>query len=244
MKTKTNQWSLLHLFIAIFALLLISSCEKEDDEITVTHSTVSDIEGNVYPTIRINNGLEWMAKNLKTTKYSNNTPITYPGNDNIAWSTTTQGAYAWYNNDVANKDAYGALYNGFAVTNTAGLCPTGWRIPTKEDFQDLIDILGGLGNAGAKLKSDLTEPAPHPRWDLPNTGATNESGFSAVPSGIRYGNGNFNYLGKRSDYWTSSPNLPYTDGLYFYNMHHDNKVVGVSTTIKNSAFAIRCVKDH
>lgn len=245
MKTMTYLIKPRQSFVPLFLCLaiLIFGCKKEE-EVVITYGNVTDIEGNTYSTVRYNNGKEWMAENLKVTKYNNNTPISYPGNDNVAWSNTQTGAYAWYENNVVNKNIYGALYNGFAVTSSAGLCPVGWRVPNNEDFQELIALFGGLGEAGGKLKKVTKEPSPHPRWDMPNTDATNASGFSALPGGIRYANGEFNYLGKRADFWSSSPNVPYNDGLYLYNMHHDDAIIGVGSTLKNSAFSVRCVKDH
>lgn len=233
--------TLIALIIAFSAFLI--SCEEDEPQIDITYGTMYDIEGNSYKTIKIND-TEWMAENLKTTKYSSDSPISCPGTDTNAWRETTSGAYAVYNNNGAYESSYGFLYNAHAVLSTSGLCPAGWRIPTKGDFETLIALFGNLGEAGGKLKSVRTEPAPHPRWDLPNTGIDEPIGFDALPSGIRYPNGEYNYLGTRCSFWTSSPNAPYDDGAYFFSFHYDNAIVGVATTIKNAGFAVRCVKDH
>ena len=111
---------------------------------------VTDIDGNFYPSIIIGNQ-EWMAENLKTTKYRNGTPIEYPGTDNTAWENNTTGAYAWWLNDIAWKDSYGALYNWHAVNNGNGLCPVGWHVPSHDEWTQLEQyICNQLGNANCE----------------------------------------------------------------------------------------------
>ena len=95
--------------------------------------------------------------------------------DNTAWLQLTTDAYGWYDNNVANKTPYGALYNWYAV-NTSKLCPYGWHVPSDVDWTRLKSYLGGEDVAGGKLKEAGTN-----HWDSPNTGATNDSGFSALP---------------------------------------------------------------
>ncbi len=254
----TNKYSLkiramktLHYFCLFITLslvilgtsILFYSCKDEEPQIDITYGTMYDIEGNSYKTIKINN-TEWMAENLKTTKYSSNSPISNPGTDTNSWRENTDGAYSVYDNNINHKASYGLLYNAFAVQSASGLCPTGWRIPTKEDFETLIALFGDLANAGGKLKSTRTDPAPHPRWDLPNTLLDEPIGYDALPAGIRYPNGEYNYLGSRCSFWSATPNYPYNDGAYFFSLHFDNTIVGVATTIRNAGFSVRCVKDH
>ena len=144
---------------------------------------VVDVDGNVYNVVTIGSQ-QWMVENLKTTKYADGTPIPNltldadwiaedgtPGHD---------GAYCWYNNDIANKTPYGALYNWYAVNNAHGLSPTGWRVPTKTDWETLIVNAGGTAIAGEKLR----EVGPT-HWNAINTG-TDDYGFKLVASGERY----------------------------------------------------------
>ncbi len=100
--------------------------------------TVTDIDGNVYQTVLINDRC-WMAENLMTTKYQNGDAIAYPGTGNEQWESNVSGAYAWYDNDIDWKDSYGALYNWYAVNNPAGLCPEGWHVPTHDEWQALVN---------------------------------------------------------------------------------------------------------
>jgi len=182
----------------------------------------------------------WMKENLKTTKYRNNTPIEYPGSSNSEWQNNTTGAYAWYDNDIAWKDSYGALYNWYAVSNANGLCPTGWHVPTDAEFTDLTNHLGGTSVAGGKMKSTRTVPDPHPRWEGPNTGATNESGWSGLPGGLRDYDG-FDYIGYIG-LWYSSTELdesfPWGRGLGYFDGNVDR-----FTSDKDVGLSVRCVRD-
>lgn len=169
-----------------------------------------DADGNVYSTVVIGNQ-EWFAVNLKTTKYNNGTPIPNV-TSNSDWGNLTTGAYAWYeNNEATYKNAYGALYNWYAV-NTGNLCPTGWRVPTDAEWTTLANYVGGESVAGGKLKSTRTAPDAHPRWESPNTGATDEYGFSALPGGYRSGSGGFSSIGGNGNWWSSTETRPITPG--------------------------------
>lgn len=208
-------------------------------------SLLTDIDGNTYNTVLVGDQC-WTKENLATTQYSNGISIDYPGTDNEAWANNTAGAYAWYDNDITWKDSYGALYNWYAATNMNGLCPEGWHVPDDDDWTTIVDYLGGNEIAGGKMKSTRTEPDAHPRWDSPNTGATNESNWSGLPGGVRIWNGNFGSswsMGDTGAWWTTTatppsfPNPPtiYSSwsGLEFnYDM---NFTEGIS---------IRCIKDE
>lgn len=223
--------------------LLFSACEDQSDEevpeIIVTKGRVTDIEGNEYVTVKFNN-IEWMAENLRTTKYRNDQPLAQYQND-TTWGETKNGAFAHPNGNTNAAKEYGLLYNAHAFLSPQGLCPVGWRMPTKEEFTALVDLVGGLGEAGGNLKSTRTSPDPQPRWELPNEGATDQVEFGALPAGIRYPDGNYNYYGLRTSFWTSS--MDQYENPYFYSVHAENKIVGVATTLKNAGFSVRCVKD-
>jgi uncharacterized protein (TIGR02145 family) len=214
-------------------------------------STITDIDGNVYNTVLIGSQC-WMKENLKTTQYRNGTPIEYPGADNTAWANDTIGAYAWYDNDIGWKDLYGALYNWHSVNNANGLCPTGWHIPSDAEWSTLVlsidpdadpNALGSQSEiAGGKMKSTRTTPDPHPRWQSPNVGATNESGFTGFPAGRRSPNGSFLSFGSRSILWSStefSPTASWSRTLLLFtgavNRYEGNKLYG---------FGVRCLRDN
>ena len=203
--------------------------------------TITDIDGNVYKTITIGEQ-EWMAENLKAIRCRDGTSIEYPGADVSAWESNTAGAYAWHNNNIDNKDIYGALYNWHAVTNTNGLCPSGWNVPTDTEWQILVDYLGGGSIAGGKIKSTRTEPDPHPRYNDPNTGATNGSGFSGLPGGLRRSNGTFRDIGFYGAWWST------TEGDVVDAWHRS--IFYADTTVyhfvygKGSGMSVRCVRGN
>jgi len=147
-------------------------------------TTVSDFDGNEYNTVLIGTQC-WMQENLKTTRYNDGQAIPLE-TDNSAWSNLSTPAYCYYSNDKnINKDTYGALYNWYTV-NTGKLCPTGWHVPTDSEWTTLTNYLGGLDVAGGKLKETGTA-----HWKSPNAGATNETGFTALPGGYRHSGGLF-----------------------------------------------------
>lgn len=171
---------------------------------------VTDIDGNKYITVIIGDQ-EWMAENLRTTRYNDGASIP-TGHTNEQWTNLNTGAYAIYphsqidrlNSDAEVLEAYGALYNWYAV-ETGNLCPTGWHVPTDTEWTTLTDYLGGEIVAGGKLKSTRTDPDTHPRWKSPNTGATDEYGFSALPGGRRdSGYDNFVNAGYVGGWWSST----------------------------------------
>ena len=145
-----------------------------------------DKSGNIYTTVTIGTQ-KWIIENFRSLIYSDNAAITNITVD-ATWAADTTGAYCWYDNDIANKAAYGALYNHYALQNASGLSylerggveETEWRLPTETDFNTLVAYLGGTLVAGGKLKEIGLE-----HWLTPNTGATNESGFTGVGTGYR-----------------------------------------------------------
>jgi uncharacterized protein (TIGR02145 family) len=178
------------------------------------NTKMADVDGNTYNTVTIGTQV-WMAENLKTTKYSDASHTSIPVvTDGTAWILLTTPAYCWYNNDIANKNLYGALYNWFTV-NTGVLCPTGWHVPTENEFQtlelfigipaDTVGIWGFRGTisaAGDKIKNTAG-------WKTGENG-TNTTGFSGLPGGYRYGlSGVFNDLDDITYWWSATA---YGDG--------------------------------
>ena len=207
----------------------------EDKSFITDNEYIEDIDGNVYVKITIG-AQSWLNKNLKVTKYNDGSPISNI-TDNSEWGSLSDGAYCWYDNDATfNKDTYGALYNWSAV-NTRKLCPEGWHVPTVAEWDALINYLKGEGVAGGKLKETGIE-----HWFSPNTGATNESGFTALPSGIRNNSGDFANIGSSSTWWSSSE---YDQNYsYVYNISYNNSIVVRHLDLKNTGFSVRCIKDN
>jgi len=203
--------------------------------------TLTDVDGNVYKWVKIGTQA-WMAENLKTTRYNDNTqiPLVTVASE---WGGLTTPAYCWYNNDEnANKATYGALYNWFVLdplTNgNKNVCPIGWHVPTDNELATLTDYLEGLSGAGGKLKeTGLTH------WKSPNP-ATNESGFTALPGGLRGKSSSiwkFGLIGYYSGLWmgteTSAENSR-SIGIYY-----TNSGLTLSSYEKKSGLTVRCLKD-
>jgi len=220
--------------IALMGLLFImmNSCQKNDDN--NPSNTVTDIDGNVYHTVTIGTQV-WLVENLKTTRYNDGDSIPLV-TDSQAWSKLDTSGYCWYNNDIANKTTYGALYNWFTV-NTGILAPAGWHVPTDAEWTTLTDYLGGESIAGGKLKETATA-----HWRSPNAGATNESGFTALPGGHRDVNGTFSVMGD-DGFWWSASEYGTTGKVWYRNMNYNyTGVVSVSNN-KINGHSIRCIRD-
>lgn len=193
--------------------------------------TVTDFDGNVYETVQI--GLQvWIKTCLRSLHYANGNSIT--------------GVYV-YDDNNSYAEAYGRLYTWDAIMNgtgssngnpsgVQGVCPTGWHLPSKAEFEELISFIGGAVGAGGKMKETGTN-----HWDPPNTAATNEFGFTARGAGERSLTGTYQYIKMQNEIWTSTEyNTSSAYDLTLYNnqgganMHSDNKDTG---------FSVRCVKD-
>lgn len=202
---------------------------------TLTYGAMSDIDGNVYRTIKIGTQT-WMAENLKVTTFNDGTSIPTV-QDAISWSELTTGALCDYNNAPANASLYGKLYNGYAI-KTGKLCPSGWHIPSDADWTLLIDFLNDDDSTGGLLKETGTE-----HWSAPNLNATNESGFTALPAGYRYENGTFNYLGINGIWWHST-DYGTNDAWQRYLNYNSGEVLSFYfIDYKKYGFSVRCVKD-
>ncbi len=194
---------------------------------------VKDADGNSYKLVKIGNQL-WMAENLKTTKYNDGTLIPLV-TDTVDWSILTTPAYCWPNNHDSTKYTYGGLYNWHTV-NTGNLCPTGWHLPSDAEWTELTNYLGGVSVAGGKMKETGTA-----HWTSPNTGATNESGFSGLPGGNRSYNGLFDYFGSRSYWWSSTENTA-DNALVRYLVYNGANIIRISYNKKNG-YSVRCLRD-
>lgn len=216
---------------AIFCIFTLSTIIIAEKVMAQNSVTVKDQDGNVYKTIKIGNQT-WMAENLKTTKLNDGTTIPVVA-DKSAWNLLSTPSLCWYNNDSINKNTYGALYNGYAV-NTDKLCPAGWHVSTVAEWATLVDYLGGKNAAGGKLKEAGTTS-----WKSPNTGATNESKFTALPGGTRYNNGLF-FTIKTDGYWWTSSKVNALNGWY-WSMNCASVVMSINYGDLTNGFSVRCV---
>ncbi len=235
------------------AVLLPGNVTCENEYITVTGcegQTSINYDGRVYDLVEIG-GQCWFAENLATDQYRNGDAIP-TGLTNAQWENTPntqQGAYAIYNDDANNDLIYGKLYNFYAVSDPRGLCPVGWHVPTDCDWmylegslgmsvsvQESIGGRGAASNVGGQMKSTGTQ-----YWQSPNSGATNSSGFSALPGGYRYSGGGYDSVGNYG-YWGSSTQVgssfAWNRSLYFDDTDLDRFYYDTQ-----GGFSVRCLRD-
>lgn len=195
---------------------------------------VYDFDGNSYDTVHIGNQI-WFKQNLKTSRYRNGSLIPEVTN-NTVWSNTTFAAQCNYNNNASNLHIYGKLYNRFVVENSNNICPKNWHIPTIAEWEILIQYLGGSSLAGGKMKDIGTS-----LWNSPNTGATNESNFTALPSGSRNTSATFNQLGSNVFWWSAYESN--TSLGKYYTLSYDQTSINNADVDKKWGFSIRCISN-
>lgn len=226
------------LIVFVWAISLFCSCKKSDQVETpstpnTSKDTVSDIDGNIYRTVKIGNQV-WMAENLRVTRYNNGDSITNPLDD-VSWKFAGVGAWCNYGNAPFLDTVYGKLYNWYAISDPRGIAPKGWRIPSAADWQLLVDSLGGKDSAGASIKEVSL------LWQQDNP-ANNKSKFSARPGGYRDGYyGYFADINRLCYFWSS---LPSNESFSLcVQLFHYNKVVSIFGTRIASGMSIRCIKN-
>ncbi len=204
--------------------------------------TVKDIDGNVYNTLTIGTQI-WMAEDLKVFHYRNGDTISYVYIESY-WAALNTGAYCYYDGWSGSRVR---LYNWFAVNDSRGLAPVGWHIPSDAEWKTLINFVDSTdfredktGDRDVFPGGKLKETGVY-NWHSPNTNATNESGFTALPGGLRLENGSYQYIGKHGSWWSSTifddNNARYVSMNYnddYIDRHHRNKKCG---------FSVRCIKD-
>jgi uncharacterized protein (TIGR02145 family) len=195
--------------------------------------TVSDYDGNTYGVVRIGTQL-WMQENMKTTKLNDGTAIALTGGTS-EWSSLTTSGYCWYNNNISYKNTYGALYNWYTVSS-GKLCPSGWHVPTVDDWSTLENYLGGSSPAGGKLKETGTT-----HWTSPNTGATDEYNFTALPGGLRTNTGAFQNINSYGYWWTST--VEASPDVYYRHIQNDSDKLFWAYKNEKHGMSVRCNKD-
>jgi uncharacterized protein (TIGR02145 family) len=208
-------------------------------ELSVLHAQsepeVKDADYNVYNTVKLGKQV-WMAENLKTTKYNDGISIQLI-TDSASWTVFESEGYCWYGNNNKFKNPYGALYN-WRTINSGKLCPAGWHIPAEAEWTALIKFLGDSTTASCKLKETGTK-----HWNAPNKGATNVTGFTALPGGGRNFIGSFANIGIQGSWWTSTEDTEgtawcvdmYNNNCEFYKNH--------ILVYKTMGLSVRCIKN-
>ncbi len=234
--------------VGLLAVVLGSACDIKFPALPQDPpplGSATDIDGNTYATVVIGKQ-EWMASNLKATRYNDGTPILIT-EDAFTWANLSTGSYSWYDDDITNKDVYGALYNWYVIqylvlrSRIDDICPTNFYLPSGGVWEALVDALGGSMVASGALKEAGTS-----HWDPPNTGAANQSGFTALPAGNRDGTGSFVAKGQSSSWWSSDdtdvPDLAVASFFYL-----DDTSTTYSSTLATDPYqdglAIRCMRD-
>jgi uncharacterized protein (TIGR02145 family) len=231
------------------------SNQSNSIQIQITPVLTDGLQGTLsyhgvnYKTVWID-GRNWLAENLRTTKYRDNSDIT-TGLTPAQWNENTSGAYTVYphsmitglNSVTEVLNAYGALYNHYAVTSSKGLCPADWHVATEAEINSLINYGGGVEIAGGKLKSTRTAPTAHPRWDSPNTAATDHYGFSGLPGGFFIGQTNeFGGLGLYGYWWCETSGTDPDFGKAF--LFGYNAAGAISGQVQRSVgFPVRCIRN-
>ena len=198
-------------------------------------TTVSDIEGNVYHTVTIGTQT-WMVENLRTRKFRDGSSIDSIA-DRIAWKSTSTAAWCNYNNDAVSATLYGKLYNYYAVTDSRGIAPVGWHVPTDSEWSQLVDFLGGELEAGGKLKQRGTN-----YWLSPNYNASNQTGFSALPGGCRDWGGNSKSAGNYGNWWTASEQD--VNNAWCRYTYNKTACIYRYNYLKTCGFSVKCIKDN
>jgi len=217
---------------------------------------ISDIDGNVYNTVLI--GAQcWTKENLRVRRYNNGTSILFDaiggsGGSSSTWQNLTIGAHTIFAHDSlatpSNLTKYGYLYNWYAAkgistggtifpNDTLRICPTGWHVPTDTEWTTLTTELGGESVAGGKMKSIGTVSY----WNSPNEGATNSSGFSALPGGYRIKDGSFNNLSNSAVFWRATE--VNDNNAWSSRLEHNSNNVSRNSYEKQYGASIRCLKD-
>ena len=212
--------------------------QEKPSTIGIPGPNITDAENNTYKTVTIGTQ-QWMAENLKVTKYNDGTAI--PNiTDNTQWKNNTTGAWAYYNNDAANNAKYGKLYNGYAVSKrfngNKNVCPTSWHVPTDAEWTVLTDYLGGSTVAGGKMKEVGTAS-----WNSPNTDATNTSLFTGLPGGYRYNGGDYNNVGSYGYWWSSWEDN--TGDAWNRLLVNYNGGAGRRNDVEKNGLSVRCLRD-
>ena len=246
-KQKTTM--IFSLLVVGLMLSLFTSCSKKDDPKIA--STLKDIDGNVYDTLKIGTQV-WMVQNLKTTRYRNGDSIPNV-TDGSAWANLTSGGYSNYNNELYYGTKYGRLYNWYAVSDSRNLAPVGWHVATSADWTALQDYLIANGynydgtttaNKIAKSLSANTDWSPVSSvtgsigYDLTKN---NKSGFTALPGGYRIDNGSFANATYHAFWWTTTESSS-TNAVYCY-LHFSDPSLTIYPSSKKWGRSVRCVKD-
>jgi uncharacterized protein (TIGR02145 family) len=233
-KPLSNNNAANKIYVDSLIIKVMNSFAKSDETFTSpTTGTIRDVDGNTYHIIKIGSQW-WTVENLRVIHYRDGSYIPKV-TDNTAWASLSTGARCFYNNDsVTYAATYGAFYNWYSVSDSRNLCPVGWHVPADIEWAALSTYLGGNSIAGGKLKETGTT-----HWSSPNTGATNESGFTALAGGYRTSNSTG--MGLYGDFWTSTAYS--SANAWYIGFTYNTSSLGTSNFMKALGIPVRCMRD-
>lgn len=202
-------------------------------------SSVSDIDGYTYPVVEIG-GECWLAENLRTVRYRNGDSIPCVS-DASSWSGLSSGARSYYDNDSALASEFGALYNWYAVDDARGICPMGWHVPDDDELRGLRSNTGFVGSA-AYLRQQGTHEAGTGSWAAPNVGATNGTGFTALPGGLLDASEN-SWDRLRTDCFLWTTTSTFSSTARTWRILHDEYGLFYYDNSKRDGRTVRCLRD-
>jgi len=241
--------SMSSLIIIIAVMISCGGGGKEAPIETKLDSVLVDIDGNMYKVVQIGNQV-WMAENLRVKHYKDGSPVAYY-DDAYSWISADHGAYCYYENDLKAADSIGALYNWYSISDSRGLAPEGWRVPSDKDWMELEKYLGmdssSIQYAGYEQRGDneATMLKTFHGWPneitAPEYAGTNESGFSALPSGSRSANdGSYGMIESFAYYWTATENGPNNAWSRYLGIYPD---ISRAYAHKTAGSSVRCIKN-
>lgn len=224
-------------------------------KLSVTNSsgTSNEIDFTIDPSTEVTiNGVTWSKANLDVSTYADGLTLIPQETDPVAWDALTTPAWCYPNNDPVLGSFYGKLYNWYAVNTTdgGGIAPTGWHIATDQEWKNLSIYLGmdplvadqyGFQYYGTDEGGKLKEQGAN-LWDLPNYGATNASGFTALPGGMRSANTSYDFvsIGTGAVFWTATEA---TGGAFCRALSTNSSMTYRNILVKEHGFSVRLVKD-
>jgi uncharacterized protein (TIGR02145 family) len=240
------------IIVSVAILMIVTNCKKDNlsQEIVHQFGSITDIEGNAYRTIKIGNQV-WMADNLKTAHYRNGDIIETTTKSAMSYNVDESiTGFQWIYSDIEIKDdnlkIFGRLYNWNAISDKRNICPDGYHIPSKVEWNVLINHLCGEKEAGSKLQTNVGN-----YWAFKNVDGTNSSGFSAIPGGHRMPVGTFEYKGYDCYFWSSTidDNVKVDSPAFIFHLVYPKSLIYPNLSVssemgdKRYGFSVRCVKD-
>ncbi len=211
---------------------------------------IMGIDGNVYGTITVGKQV-WMSENLRTTHYQNGDRI-LKLTSNDSWSSTSDGAFSFYENNPSNFEVFGVLYNWFAVNDHRKISPVGWHIPSEIEWEQLVSNVKRARTSQSSMEKQNSEIAAvlagrKELWkdgDLKNSDSFALSGFDILPAGYRQSHtGNFPYINEAAFFWSSTESSRRQELAIHYSLYYGGTDFSSNENYKGAGYSVRCIKN-